>query len=172
MKVEANDQEVRAFFEKLQGKQLQKEGKAAIRKGLRILARKTEENYRRNRRGYVVKRRTYTSRSGKQRTKIVHVATVANDRNDPNVVKVHIMADPLARLFEKGTRERRTKGRRVSGSFWVGSRKYLVRTGKGHATGRIRPEWFFRKAQRQTAGQVEEKINSEMKRMIQQQVKL
>ena len=76
------------------------------------------------------------------------------------------MADPIVRFFEKGTKERQTKGRRIIGSVQAGKRKYLVREGKGHATGRIRPEWFFRDAQRQTAQQVRQKIDEEMRKAI------
>lgn len=62
---------------------------------------------------------------------------------------VSIMNDFRMKFFEKGTRERTTKGRKIVG--YITSHR-LKREGKGHNTGSIKPLYFFRKArQNETA---------------------
>lgn len=62
---------------------------------------------------------------------------------------VSIMNDFRMKFFEKGTRERTTKGRKIVG--YINSHR-LKREGKGHNTGSIKPLYFFRQArQNETA---------------------
>lgn len=56
---------------------------------------------------------------------------------------VSIMNDFRMKFFENGTKERKTKGRKIVG--YTGLRK-LKREGKGHNTGSIKPLYFFKKA--------------------------
>ena len=143
-----------------------KKCRAAIRKGLNILARKTTQNFKAKRHGFTERRIKWTTRKGKEREKILRVATVKADRKDKNVQMVHIMSDFRVKFFEMGTRERRTKGRKIVGKIYIGRRKWLARTGKGRDTGRIKPEWNFRKAQWQTEGKVNGTINKEMDKIF------
>lgn len=165
MSIQADDREVRSLLGRLQEAGLNRKALAAIRRGLNILARKTTEKFRQNRRGFAERRVKRKGRGGKEREKILRVARVSTNRK-AQTVKVHIMDDYRVKWFEMGTRRRKTKGRRIVGSAYVGKRKLLVRSGKGHDTGSIRAEWFFRKAQRQTLPQVEKKINDEMTKAI------
>lgn len=56
---------------------------------------------------------------------------------------VSILNDFRMKFFEKGTRERTTKGRKIVG--YITSHR-LKREGKGHNTGSIKPLYFFKKA--------------------------
>lgn len=56
---------------------------------------------------------------------------------------VSIMNDFRMKFFENGTKERKTKGRKIVG--YTSLRK-LKRDGKGHNTGSIKPLYFFKKA--------------------------
>lgn len=170
MAAETDDREVRRFLARLSGKGMNRGLLSAIRKGLGILAKKTTENFRANRRGFTEKRVRKRTRSGKEKERILRVARVST-RNKDDTVKVHIMDDYRVKWFETGTRERKTKGRRITGLARVGKRLRAVRTGKGHSTGRIRPERFFLKAQRQTEGQVRQAIGREMEKNIRKQLK-
>ena len=62
---------------------------------------------------------------------------------------VSIMNDFRMKFFEKGTKQRTTKGRKIVG--YINSHK-LKREGKGHNTGSIKPLYFFKQArQNETA---------------------
>lgn len=63
-------------------------------------------------------------------------------------VSVSIMNDFRMKFFEKGTAERMTKGRKIVGYI---NRRRLKREGKGHATGSIKPTYFFRRARENDA---------------------
>ena len=67
---------------------------------------------------------------------------------------VSILNDFRMKFFEKGTRDRSTKGRKITG--YVDSR-HLKREGKGHRTGSIRALNFFRTA-RQDTGSIDAAI--------------
>lgn len=56
---------------------------------------------------------------------------------------VSIMNDFRMKFFEKGTRQRTTKGRKIVG--YISSHR-LKREGKGHNTGSIKPLYFFKQA--------------------------
>lgn len=62
---------------------------------------------------------------------------------------VSIMNDFRMKFFEKGTKQRTTKGRKITGYT---EKHKLIREGKGHNTGAIKPLYFFRRArQNETA---------------------
>ncbi len=56
---------------------------------------------------------------------------------------VSIMNDFRMKFFEKGTKQRTTKGRKITGYT---EKHRLIREGKGHSTGAIKPLYFFRRA--------------------------
>ncbi|MBR5012899.1 MAG: hypothetical protein IKY15_03055, partial [Clostridia bacterium] len=62
---------------------------------------------------------------------------------------VSIMGDPRLKWFEKGTNDRYTKGRKITG-YAQGQRNRLKREGKGHWTGRIGANYFFKEARQNT----------------------
>ena len=60
--------------------------------------------------------------------------------------KVSIMGDHRLKWFEKGTNDRYTKGRKIVGY----QRNRAIREGKGHWTGRMTGQYFFRDARQST----------------------
>ena len=64
--------------------------------------------------------------------------------NNENVAKVHIMGDFRLKFFEKGTKQRRTKGHKITG--YAG--RSLKRSGKGGNRGSIKGLYFFKSASR------------------------
>lgn len=96
-------------------------------------------------------------RKGKERTKVKRLVTVVIDKKNI-AAKVHIMGDFRAKFFELGTKERYTKGHKITGSYRKGGRKYLKRTGKPGRRGKIQAGHHFKTAQDVTR----EKIFSEM----------
>ena len=69
-------------------------------------------------------------------------------------ISVHIMGDFRLKFFEKGTKQRRTKGHKITG--YAGRR--LKRSGKGGNRGSIKGLYFFKSA-RQNEGQINEVIS-------------
>ena len=63
--------------------------------------------------------------------------------------KVSIMGDHRLKWFEKGTQDRYTKGRKIVG-YASGRGNKLKREGKGHWTGRMTGQYFFRDARQET----------------------
>ena len=62
---------------------------------------------------------------------------------------VSIMNDFRMKFFEKGTKQRTTKGRKITGYT---EKHKLIREGKGHNTGAIKPLYFFRRARENETG--------------------
>lgn len=60
--------------------------------------------------------------------------------------KVSIMGDHRLKWFEKGTQDRYTKGRKIVGY----QRNRAIREGKGHWTGRMTGQYFFKDARQDT----------------------
>lgn len=70
-----------------------------------------------------------------------------------NEAKVSIMGDYRLKWFEKGTNQRTTKGRKITGY----QRNRAIRQGKGHNTGAITGKWFFKSA-KQNNSMIDEAI--------------
>lgn len=104
-------------------------------------------------------------KNGKAKRKWLRVATLKIDTKEPSA-KVHIMADFRAKFFEMGTKKRRTKGNKITGSYWQGKRKYLKRTGQGGNRGSITAGHYFAKAQRNTEREIFGNMANEMTRAI------
>lgn len=80
--------------------------------------------------------------------------------------KVSIMGDHRLKWFEKGTQDRYTKGRKIVGY----QRNRAIREGKGHWTGRMTGQYFFRDA-RQDTNRIDDamikSINNALNKLIQ-----
>lgn len=72
-------------------------------------------------------------------------AVMKEDKENPGVFKVHIMGDYMMKWFELGTKERKTKSRKIVGSYRKGMRKFLTRAGKGRNTGKIDALYLFKR---------------------------
>lgn len=77
---------------------------------------------------------------------------------------VSIMGDPRLKWFEKGTGARYTKGRKITG-YAQGRRNRLQREGKGHYTGQMTANYFF-KAARQDSNIIDEAIQQSINNAI------
>lgn len=71
-----------------------------------------------------------------------------------NETKVSIMGDHRMKWFEKGTQDRYTNGRKIVGY----QRNRAIREGKGHWTGRIKENKFFRKARSSSETAIDDAI--------------
>jgi hypothetical protein len=162
IKVDAT--QVNALFKALTGKQQNQAIMGALRSSARILQKETESQFKKevNLNGYTVRRKT---KSGKEKLKWKRIATVKVNNKEQSAM-VHIMADFRAKFFEMGTKDRRTKGHRITGEFVVGKRIYRKRSGKGGYRGKIKAGHFFRKAQELTEGKIFQNMDNEMTKSI------
>ena len=148
----------------LSGKEMKEVKINALLNSARILQKETDAQFKRkiNIDGLRVK---YKNKKGKEKTKWLRVATVRIDRKK-TLAKVHIMADFRAKFFELGTRPRRTKGHKITGSYMDGKRKYLTRSGKGGYRGRITAGYYFKRAQSVTEHMIFSNMDKEMSKAI------
>lgn len=153
-----------AMVKNLTGREMKKAIIGTLRSGANILKRETERQFhsRVNINGLRI---NYTNKKGKEVTKWKRLATVSIDKKEPSA-KVHIMADFRTKFFEMGTKNRKTKGHKITGYYWRGKRKYARRTGKGGDRGRITAGWHFRKAQQLTERKIFENFDRQMSREI------
>lgn len=81
---------------------------------------------------------------------------------------VSILNDFRMKFFEKGTRQRTTKGRKITG--YINTRR-LKREGKGHNTGAIQAKYFFKNARTASDTAINEamkaSIDNALKKLIQ-----
>lgn len=91
------------------------------------------------------------------------------------ISKVHILGDFRLKFFEKGTKDRTTKSRKIVGyqrdfnDKWNGRINSLKRSGKGHFTGKIRADkfQFFKPAKEKSESQIFGTMNEGLKQSIQ-----
>lgn len=78
---------------------------------------------------------------------------------------VSIMNDFRMKFFEKGTKQRTTKGRKITGYT---EKHRLIREGKGHHTGSIKPLYFFQRARQNESAitdAITQSINNALKKL-------
>jgi hypothetical protein len=167
-----NTSEVDAMFERLSGKERKKAQINALRSSARILQKQTEENFKHlvtksnTGSGRLGSRtETYRTKKSKEVKKKYRIASVKVIKGDTPSVKVHIMSDFRAKFFELGTKDRKTRGHKVTG--YGGKRSwYKTRTGKGGARGKITAGYYFRRAQEQTERKIFDNMDEEMRKAI------
>lgn len=162
---DVDDLDLRKVLDRLGEQKTSRMILSSMRKGLNIIAKETTLRFKTNRRGFAGKKVVKRSRGGKEKEVQLKVAKVVIS-NKEQTAKVHIMEDYRVKWFESGTKERKTKGRKIYRGYWKGKKKLLQRLGKGHRTGRIKPEWFFKKSIRAKEAEAEQKINQEIKRVF------
>ena len=143
-----DDTSMVVFLNKLEDKKFNNACLSGIREGMKILAKKTTDNFKSKRRGFR-QRKVWNPR--KRKMKILKVATIVVNRK-VNTVKVHILADYRVKWMETGTDERTVK-------HWFGGWKI-------HSVGSVKPEYFFKRAQEEVHDQVIEKATAEITRRI------
>lgn len=152
-----------AMVNHLTGTQMKKAMISTLRSSANILKKETEAQFhsRVDLNGYKI---TY-QKKGREKTKVKRLVTVVINKKDSSA-KVHIMGDFRAKFFEKGTKERYTKGHKITDEYWVGKRKYLRRSGKGGRRGRISAGYYFRTAQQLTERKIFSDIDKRLSKAI------
>ncbi len=165
-----DDKVVMAALDALSGKEMKSATKSALRKSANILKRETDKLFAQN--TNLTKRNIMvTTRKGKVIRKAPGKAMVKiyqDKATKMQSAKVHILQDYMMKWFEMGTKERRTKGRKVIGEYRKreGGRWYRWRMGKGHRTGRINAGRYFERAQKNTERRVFDSIDSNLSQAI------
>ena len=139
--IEIDDSQVVNLFASLSGKDQTKAMKTALKKSAQILIKKARAKLKQ------------TVKSG-IKSKI---------NKDGTEAKVHIMGDFRLKFFETGTKDRYTRGHKITGY----DGKSLKRTGKGGYRGVITARHFFKDAQRESEHQVFSSIDSLLSESIQ-----
>lgn len=157
--IEVDNRAVLAMFAELDEKRRKQVYRATLNASANILVKQTKSNLR----GVVSRTKTKNKWNGKT----LESGVKKKISRDAREAEIHIMGDFRLRFFEKGTKDRHTKGRKITGSFYVGKRKYASRTGKGGNRGRIAANYFFRAAKQSTERQIFNEMDNTLSRYIQ-----
>ena len=153
-----DDRQFQEMVKSLTGTQIKRAYRRAIKKSADILKRETDRQF--AERTHLNTRKPQTISKNKKAVKKTNFGTatvrIYMKGNQIPSAKVHIMSDYMMKWFELGTKERKTKGRKVIGifQFRTGGRRYKLRIGKGRRTGKIEPMYLFRKAQNATESEI------------------
>lgn len=134
----------------------------AVKDGAKVLQEQAKQSFRREMGGSATHFSKYI------RKPFEDGITVKGDKAYCEAI-VSIMSDFRMKFFEKGTKPRRTKGRKIVG--YANERQTrLKREGKGHSTGAIKATYFFRNAREQSETAVNEamkiSIDNALKKLI------
>ena len=157
--IEVDNHAVLAMFAELDEKRRKQVYRSTLTASAAILVKQTKSNLR----SVVSRTRTKNRWNGKT----LESGVKKKISRDAKEAKVHIMGDFRLKFFEKGTKDRHTKGRKIKGSYYVGGRKYKSRTGKGGNRGRIAANYFFRAAKQATERQIFDEMDNTISRFIQ-----
>lgn len=122
----------------------------AVKAGARVLRDNTKQSFRSEMGGVASNVSRFT------RKPFEDGITMKSDRNYSEA-KVSIMGEPRLKWFETGTQDRYTKGRKIVGYSGT-KRNRLQREGKGHWTGRIKENHFFKKARSSSETAIDDAI--------------
>ena len=153
--IEFDDSQVLNLFAALSGKDQTKAMKTALRKAAQILIKKTKSNLKN-----IVKNSTKKST---KYGKALQSGIKAKVNKDGTEAKVHIMGDFRLKFFETGTKDRYTRGHKITG--YEG--RHLKRSGKGGFRGAITGKNFFKSAQKESESQVFSSIDTLLSESIQ-----
>lgn len=153
--IEIDDSQVVNLFASLSGKDQTNAMKTALRKSAQILVKKAKANLKQ-----IVK--NSTKKSAKY-GKSLQSGIKSKVNKEGTEAKVHIMGDFRLKFFEAGTKDRYTKGHKITG--YAG--RSLKRSGKGGYRGVITAKGFFKAAQKETESQVFGSIDSLLSESIQ-----
>lgn len=156
------------MFSEMDEKNRKKVFRGALRQSANILKKQTSKNIRsietKNGRIYIRNISRYT---GKTMDRGIGVFM----HRDAKGITVAVggkskYIDFRLRFFELGTKGRRTKGHKITGSYWVGGRKYLVRVGKGGYRGRIESSKFFARSKMETESRIFKEMGDRFARQV------
>jgi hypothetical protein len=155
-----------AFVDGMKSKRVRGLEKQALRKTGNLMRSEAVRSLRRAK-GKVLS----NSEHGKEWYKGIK-ASVGKDKNGNQYWQVHIMGYYMLKWFEKGTVIRRTKKSRYL-SYQkrtldtMGNHEWIHKRGTSpHATGQIKPIWFFKTAADRNKDRLVENMQSEWKKII------
>lgn len=122
----------------------------AVKAGARVLRDKTKQSFRSEMGGVASNVSRFT------RKPFEDGITMKTDKAYVEA-SVSIMGDQRLKWFETGTQDRYTKGRKIVGYSGT-KRNRLQREGKGHWTGRIKENYFFKKARSSSETAIDDAI--------------
>ena len=157
--VTVNTDQVLAMFDELDFRRRRQVYRATLNTSSNILVRQAKQNLRRT-----VKT---TRNKNKWNGKTLESGIKKRVARDAKSATVSIMGDFRLKFFEMGTKDRNTKGRRVTGSYFKGGRNHKIRVGRGGFRGRIDASRFFTQARQSTEKQIFAEIDSTLSRHIQ-----
>ncbi len=162
-----NDTQVIQMFSEMDRKNRNRVFRSALRQSAGILVRQTKKNL-----------RTIETSGGRLRTntpnrwngKKMEQGIKTSMARDVRSVKVHLLGDFRLKFFEMGTKDRYTRGHRITGSYWSRGegrgRKYMTRTGKGGYRGRIESSKFFAQSKNETESRIFKEMGDRFTRQI------
>jgi hypothetical protein len=162
--VTVDTSQINKLLATLAGDEKKKAVFGALRKSANILKKATDKAFKA---GTKLDGETVHYRVGgeKAQKKIRGIAKTVIDRKN-YLAKVHIMGDFRAKYFEKGTKVRYTKGRKITGQARRGKRIINVRTGKGRKTGNIKAQWIFKSTKQATERRIFDNMEKQLIKAI------
>ena len=163
--IQVDDRKVLAMFSEMDAKNRKRVFRTALRQSAGILVRQTKKNLRSiETSGGRLRTNTPNRWNGKKMEQGIRTVMA----RDAKSVKVHLLGDFRLKFFEMGTKDRYTKGHRITGSFKSrgGGRKYLIRTGKGGYRGQIVASRFFAASKSETEGRIFKEMGDRFTRQI------
>lgn len=157
--IQVDNRTVLAMFDELDEKRRKQVYRRTLNESASILVNETKRNLR----SVVSRTRTRNRWNGKT----MESGIKRKIHRSGKEVKIHIMGDFRLKFFEKGTKDRKTKGHKITGSYYKGSRKYMERSGKGGFRGRIKADYFFRSAKQATESKIFGEIDNTLSKYIQ-----
>lgn len=158
-----DDRKVLAMFAEMDKKNRNRVFRTALRQSAGILVRQTKKNFRSiETSAGKLRMTTPNSWDGKKMEQGIKTSMARDARS----VKVHLLGDFRLKFFELGTKDRYTKGHKVTGKRWVGARIYKSRTGKGGYRGKIKASTPFRSAKVETESRIFSEMDERFTRQI------
>lgn len=162
-----DDSQFRMMMRNLTGDQIKRSYRAGLRKAAQILKKENDRSYESETGLHT--RKELTSEDGRTVKRsdagVARIRTYFRKGQMPYAI-ISIEKDYMMRWFERGTKRRNTRGRKVVGMYRKGNRRYKIRVGKGRYTGVIEPMRIFQRSQNIT----ESKVIASIKNMIKQEI--
>lgn len=158
-----DDKKVLAMFAEMDKKNRNRVFRTALRQSAAILVRQTKKNFR----SIVTSNgRLRMNTPNKWNGKKMEQGIKTSMARDARSVKVHLLGDFRLKFFEMGTKDRYTKGHKITGRMQVGRKWRLIRSGRGGYRGRIEAGTPFRSAKTETESRIFKEMDERFTRQI------
>lgn len=166
--IQVDDRKVLAMFSEMDARNRKRVFRTALRQSAGILVRQTKKNLRsiETSGGRMVRTGTPNRWNGKKMEQGIKSKMEKGDKS----IKVHLLGDFRLKFFEMGTKDRYTRGHKITGSYWSRGagrgRKYLVRVGKGGYRGHIESSKFFARSKQETESRIFKEMGDRFARQV------